>query len=212
MKRKRNGWNVVVAGFWNRMIFTPEWVTPRLFPEPQIDTLVALLPVLPLIYRTEQVALEITMTRLSFRPRQLGIDASLLRAETMARTVLGALPETPLQAVGVNFSYTEEVPGDHLVSMFNDTDDVELAQQEWAIGERKITRRLTRSGQLLNLTMTYDGQAVTFDFNFHNDTTTNAAAQAAVAAGRVIVLRDAALRLLREAYHLDLDDEEEIDE
>jgi hypothetical protein len=212
MKRKRSGWNIVVAGFWNRMIFTPEWVIPRLFPEPQLETLVALLPVLPLIYRNEQVALEVTMTRLSFHPRQLGSDASLLRAETMARTVLEALPETPLQAVGVNFAYKEEAPADHLVAMFNDADDVELAQQEWAIGERKITRKLTRGGKLLNLTLTYDGTAVSFDFNFHTDTTTNAAAQAAVARGRVIQLRDAALRLLQEAYHLDLDDEEETDE
>jgi hypothetical protein len=212
MRRKRSGWSIVLAGFWNRMIFTPEWVTPRLFPEPEVETLVALLPVLPLIYRVDEVALEVTMTRLAFRPRQLGEDASLLRAESMARTILEALPETPLQAVGVNFAYKEEAPAGSLITMFNDADDVELAQQEWAIGERKITRQLTGGEEQLNLTMTYDRGAVTFDFNFHKVTTTNQAAQVAVVAGRVVQLRDAAFRLLTEAYHLDLDDEEDLDE
>src|SRR5262245_31244008 len=110
MIRNQNGWNIVVTGFWNRLIFTPEWVVPRLFTEPQLETLVALLPVLPLIYRVDQVALEVTTTRLVFRPRQLDNEASLARAETMARTIIEALPETPLQAVGINFSFKEDDP------------------------------------------------------------------------------------------------------
>jgi hypothetical protein len=210
MIRKRSGWNIVLAGFWNRMIFTPEWVIPRLFPEPQLETLVALLPVLPLIYRVDQVALEVTMTRLAFRPRKPGDDASLLRAEKMARTVLQALPETPVQAVGVNFSFKDKNPAPPLVSMFNDTDDAELAAQDWSIGERKITRKLTRGGQMLNLTMTYTAGVVQFDFNFHSAATTGAEALAAVAEGKVLAHRDAALKLLGEAYHLEsLDGDED---
>ena len=29
---REDGWNVVLAGFWNRSIFLPEWALPRLFP------------------------------------------------------------------------------------------------------------------------------------------------------------------------------------
>ena len=194
------------------MIFTPEWVIPRLFPGPDIETLVALLPILPLIYRSDLVALDITNIRLSFRPLQLANDNSLLGAERMAHTVLRDLPETPLQAVGVNFSFKEEHPLPPLLAMFNDADDAQLAEQEWTIGERKITRKLTRGELILNLTMTHTAGAVTFDFNFHSETPNNAAALAAVAEGRVIRLREAALRLLHEAYNLELDDEEDIDE
>jgi hypothetical protein len=194
MIRKRSGWNIVLAGFWNRMIFTPEWVIPRLFPEPQLETLVALLPVLPLIYRVDQVALEVTMTRLAFRPRKPGDDASLLRAE---------------KAVGVNFSFKDKTPAPPLVSMFNDTDDAELAAQDWSIGERKVTRKLTRGGQTLSLTMTYTAGVVQFDFNFHSPATTAAEALAAVAEGKVLTHRDAALKLLGEAYHLEPPDGDE---
>jgi hypothetical protein len=203
MRRKRNGWNIVLAGFWNRMIFTPEWVGPRLFPGLEFETRVALLPVFPLIYRDVAAAMEVSMTRLVFRPRILNDDASLLRAEAMARTVLKALPETPVQAVGVNFSYEEGFPPDHLAAIFNDMDDVELNQQNWSIGERKLTRQLTRGGEVLNLTMNYHGEAVTFDFNFHSEAMNNAVPLQAVAEGRVVNLRNAALALLQEVYHLE---------
>ncbi len=203
MRRKRNGWNIWLAGFWNRMIFTPEWVSPRLFPGPKIEAHVALLPVLPLIYRDLTAEMEVSATRLVFRPRVLHDDGSLLRAEAMARTVLQALPETPVQAVGVNFSFEEEVSPDPLTAIFNDIDDVELSQEGWAIEERKLTRHLTRGGEALNLTMTSHGEAVRFDFNFHSEAASHATALQAVVEGRVVNLRNAALALLREVYHLE---------
>src|SRR6266404_6334469 len=120
MTPSQDGWNPTLAGFWNRMIFTPEWVCPRLFPGPQIETHFALFPLLPLIYRDEQVVMEISALRLVFRPRILDDDVSLLRAETMARTALTALPETPVQAVGINFAFRESIPPGHVLAMFND--------------------------------------------------------------------------------------------
>ena len=44
MIRRRDGWSIVLAGFWNRSLFLPEWVGPRLFPEPGMEIEIALLP------------------------------------------------------------------------------------------------------------------------------------------------------------------------
>lgn len=212
MRRKPEGWSIVLAGFWNRMIFTPEWVgPPRLFPGVEIEARVALLPVLPLIYLDREVVMEISATRLVFRSRMLEIEATLLRTEAMAHTVLQALPETPVQAIGVNFGFREEYPPAHLMALFNDADDLELGQEGWGIGERKLTRRLTRGNEVLNLAMALSGQAVDFDFNFHTEVPTNAAALQAVAPGRVLTLRDAALALLVDVYHLQLEEENDND-
>ena len=211
MIRKQEGWNIVLAGFWNRSLFLPEWVGPRLFPGPGMEIEVALLPALPLIYRDQQVSMEISWGRLVFRPLNLTDNATLLRAEGMARSMLQALPETPVHAVGINFGFCEEIPPGHVVAMFNHVDDVELGQQEWAITERKLTRRLTRQDDVLSLTMTYSGEAVDFDFNFHSDAGTNAAAVLAVEEGRSLALRDAALTLLRETYHLELEEDNAFD-
>lgn len=55
MVPRHEGWTVVLAGHWNRMIFTPAWVGQHLFQAgQQLETLVAILPVLPLIYQDAQ--------------------------------------------------------------------------------------------------------------------------------------------------------------
>jgi hypothetical protein len=190
-----------------RFIFTPEWVSPRLF-QPGFETYVALLPVLPIVYSDAAVVMEVSYARLLFRPRRLTDETSLLRAEEMARIVLRALPETPVQAVGINFSYVEDLPPDHLVAAFNDVDDVELGGLGWSIGERKLTRSLTRGLDLLNLSMTYKDKVVTFDLNFHSEATSNAAALDAVMERRALALMHDGQTLLEETYRLELEDED----
>lgn len=212
MIRRADGWNVVLAGFWNRSIFLPEWAFPRLFPrhtQPggEVQTEVALLQALPLIYRDAQVAMEISGGRLVFRPQVLNNEC-LLRCEVMARAMLLALPETPVHAVGINFGFREDLPPGHVVAMLNDVDDAELSQQGWTIGERKLIRKLTHGDDLLGLGITFGGQAFDFDFNFHTEAGANVLQ--AVEEGRILRLRDAALSLLRETYHLELEGDDDV--
>jgi hypothetical protein len=171
---------------------------------------IALLPALPVIYRDAQVSMEISWGRLVFRPLNLADDAVLLRAEGMALSMLRALPETPVQAVGINFGFREPAPPAHIIALFDEMDEADLEQQGWAIGERRLVRRLTRGGDSLALTMTYNGESVDFDFNYHTDTQANAVAQQAVEARRSLRLRDA-VDLLRQAYHLEIEGEDDGD-
>jgi len=124
MHKRREGWNVVLAGFWNRMIFTPEWVGPRLFGEnPQLETVVALLPILPIIYRDNRVAVEIATSRIVCRARDLGNEEALRRCGEVAGIILAAQPETPVQGVGVNFAFREQSPDVVLLDLFNMADN-----------------------------------------------------------------------------------------
>ncbi len=130
---RSDGWNVILAGFWNRSIFLPEWVLPRLFPDHgvpgnEVQTEVALLQALPLIYRDHQVVMEISNGRLAFRPQVLN-DECLLRCERMAREMLEKLPETPVHAVGVNFGFCEHLPPGHVLGLFDDVDAADLGRQ-----------------------------------------------------------------------------------
>ena len=205
---------MVLAGFWNRSIFLPGWALPRLFPDHEtpgheVQTEVALLANLPLIYRDSQVAIEISGVRLAFVPLILN-DECLLRCEHMAREILRMLPETPVHAVGINFGYREQVPPGRILAMFNDGDEVGLTQQGWAVTERKLTRKLNRGDDILGLTLTLGGEEVLFDFNFHSDATGGgiAVARRAVEEGRILRLRDSAVELMRETYHLELEDDD----
>lgn len=200
MKTKPEGWNIVLAGFWNRAIFTPEWVGKWLFQETEVETLISVMPYLPIVYRNQQVAIEVSPVRLVFRPRQ--IDAVCLRAaEGMAHTVLAKLQDTPLIGVGVNFAFVEDNPRADLVELFNFTDDSALADVGWAVKERRLVRQVRRDDDTLNASLIFDGQNIAIEFNFHTETDENSAALHAVNQ-RAIGLRDEALKLLNDVYKL----------
>ena len=211
MQKKRDGWNIVLAGFWNRMIFTPEWVVPRLFEEDaQIETMVSLLPVLPIIYRDNQVAVEISSARIVCRARDLESEDAVRRSGEVAGIILDALPETPVQGIGINFAFREDVPAADLLDLFSFADNPRWAESGWEVGSRKIVRELTHSGETLNLSLTFDDGCLDIECNFHiaPDNNDRAIATAAVAADRVIELRDRATRTLEELYGLELENDD----
>jgi hypothetical protein len=202
MTPKLDGWSILLLGSWNRMIFTPEWVNERLFHQPEIETFIALMPNMPMIYRHPQVVFEVAQPRLVFRPR-VADDACFGRCEEMASTVLDGLRDTPMQAVGVNVAFTEPEPPADLLNLFNFNDGPAIGGLGWDAQVRRVVRRLVRDGTTLILTAEFDGQAVHFEFNFHADTPTKAAARAAVDS-RALGLKEQALQLLGEVYNLRL--------
>lgn len=201
MRRTLSGWNIVLAGLWNRLIFSPEWVTQHIFNEAESETLISIMPHFPLVYQISQVALEVSGPRLIIRPRALN-DECLERSETVARTILERLPETPLSGVGINFGFAEDTLSEPLAQLFGFGDDGELSGTGWTIGERKLIRQLTLDEDVLNLTLTFAGDNVSFGFNFHTATISNAVARQAVT-NRVVRLRDASLAVLGAVYHLE---------
>jgi hypothetical protein len=201
MKRKADGWNIVLAGFWNRAIFTPEWVNELLFHEAQVETLLSIMPYLPIVYRNQQVAIEVSTPQLVLRPRRLD-DQSIQMAETMAHAVLNKLQDTPLLAVGVNFAFIEDAPHHELVRLFDFRDNAAIGNAGWDLQERRVVRRMLQESTTLNLTMVFDGQAVTIEFNYHTSTTKNDKAREAIH-NRVLNLRDASLKLISDVYHLE---------
>lgn len=145
---------------------------------------------------------EVAQPRLVFRPR-VANDVCFQQAEEMASIVLNALRDTPLTAVGTNIAFTESEPPAALLDLFNFGDGAAIGGMGWDAQVRRIVRKLIREGTTLNLTSEFDGQAVNFEFNFHVETTTNAAAVAAVN-NRVLELKVQALQLLDEVYQLQL--------
>lgn len=203
---KQNNWNIVLAGLWNRAIFTPEWVGRLLFNQSEVETLISIMPHMPIIYRNRQVSLEVSSSRLAFRPRTLN-DECLIAAEIMAHKVLSTLQDTPLMGVGINFSFTESEPHRDLITLFEIADSVKLADDGWETEERRLARRIRKDGDILNLTLVLSGDKLDAEFNFHTETSENSVAQSAVE-NRVIRLRDTALRLLEKTYDLHTEREE----
>lgn len=200
MKTKPEGWNIVLTGFWNRAIFTPEWVGKWLLQQSEVETLISVMPYPPIVYRNQQVAVEVSTVRLVFRPRQID-EVCLRAAEGMAYTVLTKLQDTPLMGVGVNFAFVEDNPRADLVELFNFTDDSALADIGWVVKERRLVRQVRRDDDILNASLVFDGQSIAIEFNFHTETDENSVALHAVHQ-RAIGLRDTALKLLNDVYKL----------
>jgi hypothetical protein len=207
---KQDNWGIVLAGHWNRMIFTPEWVGARLFHQEDVEAQVALMPVFPIIYRHGDVSIEVSSSRLIFRPR-FDSTQSLEAAERMAVTVLDDLPNTPLAGVGINFSFVEREPPPKLISLFNLEDGRFIERAEWEAPETKISRKLNGPLGTMLLTLTQDADGVTLDFNFHTDTSgvpttaANAKARAALA-DRLVKLRETAVAFARDIYKLKMEE------
>ena len=209
MIAKFETWGIVLAGHWNRMIFTPEWVGARLFSQEEVETQIALMPIFPIIYRHKLVVLEASGQRLVLRPR-FNTAESLEAAERMALTCLTDLPNTPLLGVGINFSFTEKEPPVSVLELFNLKDTRKIDRAEWGTPETKIVRKLTGKFGTMQLTLGQDAEGVNIDINFHKDAlgatkAVNDSAKETIS-GRVVALRDAALQFLHDIYGLRLEE------
>lgn len=170
MEPRPNSWQIVVAGYWNRMIFSPEWVGQHLLQQELVDVLVPFVPDAPIIYRKNDIEIQIAATRLAVAARQT-TEASLQSAEQMVCSILQHLPNTPISAVGVNLGFKDREPRNSLLGMFNLADDPDITTEGWRIEERQFVRRLTRDNQTLNLALSFKLAEVELDANFHSDTT-----------------------------------------
>ncbi|MCX7014343.1 MAG: hypothetical protein NTW86_17630 [Candidatus Sumerlaeota bacterium] len=158
MEPKSDGWTLVIVGFWNRMIFSPKWVGEGVFQKEELEILVPLSPTIPLVLRDEHLSLQVSDRRLILAPR-LGFLRGMEDAEQKALRILERLPETPVSAVGVNFSFLESSPSESLLRLFNHDDDSQLESLRWRIEERTISRKLIQEDSVFNLTLRLDPES-----------------------------------------------------
>ncbi len=203
MQSKPSSWTIVLAGVWNRAIFAPEWVAQHLFHAEEVEIMLASSPVLPIVYQNQSVSIEVGSSRLIFRVR-IQNDDCLNSAERMALTVLERLPETPINAVGINFSYIESTPNADLMDLFNFADNGGIAGNDWQIATSKITRQIKKNDDNLNCSLSFSGSEITLDFNYHTEAADNAAARQAVTQ-RCARLRELSERFASEVYLLQIE-------
>jgi hypothetical protein len=93
----------VLAGAWNRAIFTPEWVSARLFDNVPTEFEVAF-PTLAMRFHGRDADLVVQPSRIEAVPKDAS-DEALELASKLAQRVLHLLRETPVKAMGVNFNF-----------------------------------------------------------------------------------------------------------
>lgn len=194
-------WTIVIIGFWNRMIFTPQWVCKELFGVAEVEALVPLNPLLPTVYRDKDVSLQVGEDRVVFNARET-TSACRERMEGLACSLLELLPKTPVSAIGVNFGFIEKAPEDSLLKCFNFSDDLSLGSADWDIERKKLTRRLVSGEKTLNLTLVYKASGEIFvDANFDFAVKSSEKAIGNIK-GKTTEMYDTLIKLLKDVYDL----------
>lgn len=191
------------------MIFAPQWVMDELFHKQEVEKLVPMVPVAPLIYRDDELVLHVGEQQIIVQTRKAKTSCLEL-AEKMACKILEALPKTPISAIGVNFGFVEQNPHDEILKLFNFSDDVDIASSDWEIGTKKISRKLTKDRMTLNLNITHDPpSSIQIDANFHYQVGSADAAVEKIA-GHTVEMYESLISLIESMYALYR--EEETDE
>ncbi len=200
LKPNIDGWSIVMAGHWNRVIFSPAWITGHLTSVKDIGIEVPVdNPGLPIRLTFEGIHLCVTSKQLVLTVERAE-DALLEKCRDVAISALKELPHTPLMAVGVNYHFVAEQPDDALLQVFNLADNNRLSDADVKIRSTIIQRTLLIKDQTVNLSLTLaDDKKVHVAFNFHKDTPSTEQAVAFLGAHSTD-LKEKAFDLLNKIY------------
>jgi hypothetical protein len=179
------GHSIVIAGHWNVMIFTPQWVTERFERAPGIEMMFPINSPTPNIrFGVENLFLVVTPERLTVLSREVTTEA-FTQMQVLANRILTDLVHTPVSAVGMNLVFTTETPEGSVLDLFRLGDNHQLVEKGLAIRESTIRRSMADDDRTLNLEIRYvnEPSRLTFDFNYNADVPSIAAAVEKISIG-----------------------------
>jgi hypothetical protein len=170
MSFKPFNWNVVIAGAWNRAIFTPEWVKANVFKLEDKDAINVEVPLNVLApYRVRHEDIGITVGNGTLIVDAISGQYPVLdKARECAGRIICELPKTPLTAIGFNVRYQcNELPPELIEISKCKIDDI-FSENGFEIVGRQLRRSLKHEEGLINFELLFDDKegAILF-FNFH---------------------------------------------
>jgi len=169
MTPRIEGWSVVLAGYWNPMIFTPTWIKNKLTNadiaiEVPINNLF-----LPVKFSFDDISLLVRGDMLTLTPLKVEDDI-LKRIQNISIQILEELYQTPLTGLGINFGFIKENPNVETLKIFEINDNAALIAAGFKIKGTLVKRSFKINDHLLNLNIRSDDiNSIIYDFNFHKD-------------------------------------------
>jgi len=169
------GMSIVLAGAWNRAIFTPQWMIGRLTQATDINIEVPLgNPSLAIRFLFDRLTLRVENDRLIIVADHEDPD-SLQRAQKVAVKILEDLPHTPIKGAGINLQFLagNPEPNGKLISMFRLSDDGSLADAHLKVMATSIERKISDDKQIITLLLSYqEDSKILVSLNFHTEAKT----------------------------------------
>ena len=171
MTLKPTDWSVVTAARWNRAILTPAGIRERVFGlgDGTVEVLVPIDLLAPPQVRLEGITVVANWDRLIVQPNPGHCSFSELdRARRLSTNALESLPETPLNAVGVNVVYSSDGPVEQLREALRSDLDERFFDSNYSFNGRTISRIVPWKDGAINLSIeeNADQDIYTVKFNF----------------------------------------------
>lgn len=206
MKPSLENWTIVVAGAWNAQIFSPEWVGSNLLDAQEFE--------IHLVFQGSNVFSSFVTQDIIFNPSSTQIicgvkntsDAVLVRVEDLMVQALKILPYTPINAVGINFGFDDDIPSKELVNLFDFSDNFKLSDLNYLVTESQIIRQIDLGDRTLNLRQTLSSDSskgAKTHINFHKDVS-NAEQAGDWLKGKVLDSKKAAYKIVNDVYGIEI--------
>jgi len=130
--------------------------------------------------------------------------SEIAAAENVALRILEALPETPIEAIGVNFAFDVAQPEGTLAELMSFADSSALRECGAFPSDLLISRQLAFRGDIVNLRIAQTASTSTFHVDLNFNFPIGLAASSAIQRLRGASSRayDSSVQLLRTVYHL----------
>ncbi len=203
-----------ILGGWNRHVFTPEWISRYLFssdfeelsvevgterPKSNFDVEY----VSPRV-SSEEVRVLLDGSSLNFSPVKME-DEIFDRIQEMVIQLADYLPHTPVLGYNVSFSFVEDSVDENLMETMRPSDLVDI--QSWGAKSplEQYTRQLVWYERTCFFVILIEGSKVTFKFNFYSSLESLSELKSSIAENSLVVLKNEALKFIREIYSLELE-------
>jgi len=209
LKATESAWNIIVVGYWNRSIFTTDWITKNIFKSNECILEFPSNPALPQRFstNTNNITIIPSSSRLVVMPRILN-DETLIIAATYTKDILKLLNQTPVSAIGINFGFTEDNPEDDLLSIFPNKDVPQILDQEFEINTQNLERLLIYENEKqLKLSIKKYLNIIDINFNFNFDIKTAKSAIDLLENG-ILIYRNKAISFLEKVYNININEVE----
>ena len=197
---------LVLTGAWNPAIFQLGWIAKFLFEVPedkQIRANSVLTGMGPTdakeIVYIDNIGLAVSSGRVEIYVNSLS-EKDFSQAEQLVDRIVDVLPHTPVNALGVNFNFSEPEPSDELQDKLTTKDDIHTKFK--IVGQELKVSLGVFEGCTLNLNRVMLNVEAVLDFNYHFE---NIVSQGITKTVDHVIKRcfDNAQEIMRDVYNLD---------
>jgi hypothetical protein len=196
---------IVITGAWNANIFTPPWIGKHLFriaegTEVSANQIIIQtdLGLTKSVLYIEKVGLSLAEGRLELFVEEFQ-DPTILKLIEVIQNVVNVLNHTPMDAIGINFSFFEETPTAEISDKLKNPDKLD---QIYTIKSNKISTNFQFDSEFdLNLARSISGGVAKIEFNFHRNISKEYIVS--MNSNSIFKLNDAAKKILEDEYNVD---------